>query len=1038
MNKFRWLLAVLLGVAMIPGGAIAQERGSITGILTDQSTGQPLVNAQVVVVGTRLGTLSNQQGRFLITGVEAGTYTIEASLLGYKQIRREVTVGAGPVVANLELEVDILRLDELVVVGYGVEKRRNVTGAVGSLKPEAVQELPSPAVEQVLQGRISGVQVSQNSGVPGSAISVRVRGSSSISAGNQPLYVIDGVPMTQGSFSGLDGTMGGQSIDALADLNPNEIESIEVLKDASAAAIYGSRASNGVVLVTTKRGAAKERADIQFNAYYGTQRDWKRVEFLNTDQYIEINNESLRNAGIHPNWFGYRGTTPESGVDYVDEIEPGVYTNWLDQVLRSAPISSMTGSIAGGTDRVRYYVSGSHFNQDGIVEGYGYERLNGRVNLDYSATDRLSLGTNVALARSVTLRSRGDNTIFGPFANAIANPPFQTVYDADGSYTDTDYSNPVGLAKENKAEERGVRILGNAFARYSLLPWLGARVSVGLDQLALRSRLYDSPVVGIGAGSNGSAEAADAFANKVTYEGTVDWLRDLDERHSISGVVGMSYEENSTERTRVIGQQFPTPYFRYLTSAAEITGGSSSLTSWSLMSYFTRLSYTLDDRYTLTFNVRTDGSSRFGKDTRYGIFPSGSFLWRVGDEAFLQDQNVIRNLALRVSYGRTGNQFGIGDFAALGLIQGGQNYGGKPGFAPTQLPNPDLKWETTDQFNIGTDFSVLSDRLSLNIDYYNKKTNDLLIARPIPSTSGFTTHTSNVGAMENRGFELAANAQVLQGGQDGLSWTVSANVAKNKNEVTALYNNEPIPAGFASRAMVGQPLGVFYGYKTDGIFRDQAAVDAHATQSGAAPGDIRFKDVNGRDADGKLTGKPDGQINDDDRTVIGSPWPDYVGGVTNTFSFRGIDLSAFVQFSQGNQIYNANRIYQDAWGTFDNNTTRALDRWTPENPDATQPRAHYYDPNNNARDSDRFVEDGSYLRLKNVVLGYTLPRTAAGRLGFQKLRLYVQGQNLLTATKYSGFDPEVNYGGEASITRGTDFYTLPQARSVTFGVNIGF
>jgi TonB-linked SusC/RagA family outer membrane protein len=1029
MKQFRWLLAVVLGVALLPAGAVAQERGSITGLLTDQSSGQPLVNVQVAVVGARLGALSNQQGRFLITGVEAGTYTIEATLLGYKQVRREVTVGAGPAVVNIEMEVDILRLDELVVVGYGVEKRRNVAGAVGSLKPEAAMEMPTPAVEQVLQGRVSGVQVSQNSGVPGSAISVRIRGSSSITAGNQPLYVIDGVPMTQGNFSALG--YGGQAVDALADLNPNEIESIEVLKDASAAAIYGSRASNGVVLVTTKRGAAKERADIQFNAYYGTQRDWKRVDFLNTDQYIELQNEARRNAvtGAHPNYFGYKGTTPESGTPYAVEIEPGAYTNWLDQVLRSAPISSMTGSIAGGTDRARYFVSGSHFNQDGIVQGYGYERLNSRVNLDYSATDRLSLGTNVALTRSVTQRTRGDNTIYGPFANAIATRPYEPVYNEDGTYSSNSYANPVGLAKENKGEERGVRILGNAFARYSLLPWLGARASVGLDQFTLRSRRYDSPLIGPGNSTDGAAAVADAFVNKVTYEGTVDWLRDLDERHSISGVVGMSYEENTDERNWVTGQKFPSSYFRHLTSAAEITGGSSSLTSWSLMSYFTRLSYTLDDRYTLTFNVRTDGSSRFGKDTRYGVFPSGSLLWRVGDEAFLQDQGIVQNLALRLSYGRTGNQSGIGNFAARGLIEGGENYAGRPGLAPTQLANPNLKWETTDQFNIGTDFAVLGDRLSFNIDYYTKKTNDLLIARPVPTTTGYNTLTSNVGAMENKGVELAARAQILQGGAEGLNWTVDANVAKNKNEVTRLFENQPISSGFASRAMVGQPLGVFYGYVTDGIFKTQDEVAEHATQEKhTAPGDIRFKDINN-----------DGVINDDDRTVIGSPWPDYVGGITNTLNFRGFDLSAFVQFSQGNKIYNANRIYQEAYGAYlDNSTVRALQRWTPENPDATEPRAIRADPNGNTRDSDRFIEDGSYVRLKNVVFGYTLPSSAAGRLGFQRLRVYLQGQNLLTSTKYSGFDPEVNYGGETSIARGTDFYTLPQARSVTFGVNIGF
>jgi TonB-linked SusC/RagA family outer membrane protein len=1025
MKKFRWLLAVSLGIAMIPGGAIAQERGSITGILTDKSTGQPLVNAQVTVVGTRLGTLSSPQGRFLIPNVDAGTYTIEAALLGYQQTRQDVTVGAGPVEVKIEMEVDILRLDELVVVGYGVEKRRNVTGAIGSLRPEATEELPTPSVDQVLQGRLAGVQVSQNSGVPGAAISVRVRGSSSISAGNQPLYVIDGVPLTQGNFSGTNSTFGGQGIDALSDLNPNEIESIEVLKDASAAAIYGSRASNGVVLITTKRGLVQDRPDIQFNAYYGVQQDWKRVRFLDTEDYVALVNEGIRNAGIHPEYIGYEGADAGAHGRY---IEHGVSTDWIDQVLRTAPIMSMTGSIAGGTEKARYFVSGSFFDQDGIVRGTGYERLNGRLNLDYVASDRMTLGTNIALTRSVNQRTRGDNTVYGPFANAIANAPYQTVYNADGSYTNTAYANPVGLAEENSAEERGIRILGNAFANYTLLPGVTARASVGVDQLSLRSRLYDSPIVGLGVGSDGSATAADALVNKVTYVGTVRWLRDLNEMHSISGVVGTSYEDNTTERTYITGQQFPTQYFRQITSASDITSGSSSLTGWSLMSYFTRLSYSYADRYTLTFNIRSDGSSRFGKDNRFGLFPSASFLWRASEESFLQDQDVIRNLALRLSYGRTGNQFGIANFASIGLVEAGHNYAGRPGLAPVQLANPGLRWETTDQFNVGADFAVLTDRLSFGVDYYNKKTNDLLTARPIPMTTGFASLWSNVGAMENQGVELTARAEILRGAEDGLSWTADFNIAKNRNRVTELYENEPIAAGMASRAMVGQPLGVFYGYVTDGIFRDQAEVDAHARQSArTAPGDVRFKDLNN-----------DGVINDEDRVVIGSPWPEFEGGLTNTLSYGGFDLSVFTQFSYGNDIYNANRTYQEAYGaSFDNATERALDRWTPENPDATEPRAIWGDPNNNSRSSDRFIEDGSYLRLKNAVIGYSLPTSTASRLGFRSLRFYLQGQNLLTFTRYGGFDPEVNFGGDASITRGTDFYTMPQARSVTFGVNVG-
>lgn len=1025
MSKFRWLLAVIFAVATLPSGAEAQAPGTIRGQVIDQATGRALQSAQVSLVGTNRGTLTDENGRFAITGIAAGTYTVQVTYIGYKQASQQVTVGTEPVTVTIALETDILRLDELVVVGYGVEKRRNIAGAISSLQAtETVREIPAPSIDNVLQGRLAGVQVTQNSGMPGSGLSVRVRGASSISAGNQPLYVIDGVPMTQGSFSSLDGTMGGQAIDAIADLNPADIESIEVLKDASAAAIYGSRASNGVVLITTKRGQAADRPKITFDMFAGTQKDWNRVEFLNTDEYIQVYNEGIYATYGIENYFGYT----DDGVDNVEEIERGVDTDWLDEVLRTAPIYSMTGSVAGGTDKARYFVSGTAFGQEGIVKGFGYDRLSGRLNLDYAVSDKLALGTNVALTRSVTQRSRGDNTIYGPFANAIANPSIYPVYNPDGSYSTPLYANPVGLAKENEAEERSLRVLGNAFASYEALPGVTVRASVGLDQLSLRSRLYDSPIVGVAVGSSGAGRVGNAFVTKVTYEGTVNWLRDFADVHTFSGVVGTSYEKNTTERSSVIGSNFPTSYFRYLTSAAQITDGSSSLTSWALMSFFSRLSYTYGDRYTATFNIRTDGSSRFGEDNRYGVFPSASLLWRVSEESFMEDNPIFSNLAVRASYGRTGNQHGIGNFAALGLVESGSNYDDQPGLSPAQLANPELKWETTDQLNVGADFSVLDDRLAFSVDYYVKKTNDLLLNRPVPATTGFTTLTSNIGAMENRGVELAARAQLARGGADGFNWTVDFNIATNKNEVTALYNDEPIMSGFNSRVEVGQPLGFFYGYVMDGIFRDQDAVDAHGAQPGAEPGDVRFKDING-----------DGRITADDRTKIGSPWPDYVGGLTNTMSYKGFDLTVFLQYSIGNDIFNAGRIYSEAYGSyFDNHTKRALKRWTPENPDATEPRAVYGDPNGNTRISSRFVEDGSYLRVKNAVLGYTVPSSIAGKMGFSSLRVYVQAQNLFTFTDYSGFDPEVNYAGDTSVTRGVDFYTLPQPRTITAGFNIGF
>jgi TonB-dependent starch-binding outer membrane protein SusC len=1020
MSKYRWLLATLVAAALFPNPANAQQTGTVMGVVTSQETQQPIQGAQVRVAGTNLGTLTNAQGRFMIANVPQGPATVQVIFIGYRQENREVTVGPSPVELTIQMETDVLGLDELVVIGYGTERRRAVTGAVGSMRATAIEDLPTPTIDNALQGRLAGVFVTQNSGNPGSAITVRVRGSSSISAGNQPLYVIDGLPLNQGNYSLLG--YGGQTIDALADLNPDEIESIEVLKDASAAAIYGSRASNGVILITTRRGLA-DRAEINFNTYYGTQEDWRRVPMLDTPGYVEVYNDGLMNR------YGLSAGCEGQG-DFDFEYDCSINTDWLDQMFRTAPIYNMDGSIRGGSERTRYFVSGSAFNQEGIVRGFGYERLAGRLNLDYTPFERLTLGTNIGLTRGLTHRSQGDNTIYGPFANAIANPPVDPVWDEDapGGYAETLYANPVGLSIENGGTEKSVRILGNTFATYQLLPWLSGRVSVGIDQYNLHSRRYDSPIIGPYTGSGGAGWSANSYATKATYEGTLNFAQTFGDVHALSGVVGTSYEDNTDETNWVQGQGFPTEAFRYITSAAQITGGSSALTTWSMLSFFGRTTYSYADRYVATFNLRTDGSSRFGEDNRYGTFPSASFLWRASDEAFMQAQPVFSELALRVSYGRTGNQQQIGNFAARGLFGGGFNYLDVPGIAPTQLANPALRWETTDQLNVGADMAFLNNRLALNLDYYVKNTDDLLVARPVPRTTGFTSIWSNVGSMRNTGFELTTRAIWMQAPAGGFNWTTDFNISRNRNEVTALLNDEPIMSGFASRVEVGQPLGVFFGYVMDGIFQSQDEVDAHAFQTaGTRAGDVRFKDLNG-----------DGVINADDRAVIGSPWPDFEGGLTNTLTYRGVDLSAFLQFSYGNDIYNGIRTYADQFGSFwDNHTTRALDRWTPENPSNTEPRAVWGDPNSNTRTSSRFVEDGSYTRLKNVVLGYTIPADMAQRAGFRRIRAYVQGQNLITWTDYTGFDPEVNYAGNTSIVRGTDFYTLPQARTLTFGINLG-
>lgn len=1026
MIKLRWLGALLLAVGLVPGTGQAQERGSITGTVVAEGTAQPLVGVQVSVGA--LSSVTDERGRFLLPSVPLGTQTVRFSMIGYSQLTREVTVGPGPVELNVTMSTDPLRLDELVIVGYGTERRRNVAGAVSSLRAETVREISTASINEVLQGRLAGVQVAQNSGTPGAAISVRIRGSSSISGGNEPLYVIDGVPMNQGDFSRLSQiSFGGQDLDAISDLNPNEIESIEILKDASAAAIYGSRASNGVVLITTRRGQAG-RPEINFGAYWGQQEMWRRIDLLNAEQYSLIYNEGCRNRyGPTYNCAGHLAAWDLAP-------QPGVDTDWLDEVVRTAPMSSMDASVRGGTDRVRYFVSGSSLLQDGMIVGAAYRRLNGRINLDYVPLDRLTIGTNVALTRSVYDRARMDNTIYSTWSNALANPPVQPVYDENGDYYETAYANPVGMQNEAEAQERGVRILGNTFAQYQLMEGLTARASVGLDNLTLRSRSFDSPRFGPWSSSGGAAEAASSFVNKLTYEGTLNFARLFADRHSLSGVVGTSFEDNTNEGFSVQGTQFPTEYFRYITSAASVTTGTSNRSDWGMVSFFGRATYVFNDRVTTTFNIRRDGSSRFGTANRYGTFPSASVLWRIGEEPFMRNQNILSDLALRASYGFTGNQQDLGNFASRGLFGGGFNYNDQPGIAPSQMANPNLRWEKTAQLNLGTDFSVLNNRLLFAFDWYDKRTEDLLVARPVPRTTGFTSIWDNVGEMQNRGFEVSTTARFfVPSYQGGFSWNSTLNVSRNRNEVLKLYNGQPF--GGTNRVEEGFPLGFFYGYVTDGIFQSYAEIQAHARQvvhsdplRATAPGDIRFRDLNG-----------DGVINSLDREMIGSPWPDYEGGWTNTLAYRGLDMTAFVQFSQGNDVFNGFRIYADQFGSFgDNHTTRALNRWTPENPNTTEPRAVWGDPNQNTRISDRFIEDGSYVRLKNLVVGYTLPTDFAGRMGFRTARLYVQGQNLLTRTDYSGFDPEVNSTGQTAVTRGYDFYTMPQPRVMTIGVNVGF
>ncbi|WP_161890563.1 SusC/RagA family TonB-linked outer membrane protein [Pontibacter russatus] len=1040
----RILLLSFALVLVLLQQAYAQGR-TVSGTVTDQSTSQGLPGVAVIVKGTTVGTTTGADGSYMLN-VPAEGAVLVFRFIGYETVEQAISQSG---IVNVALPVDNEQLQEVVVVGYGTQERREVTGATAKVTAEELASVPVVSVDQALQGRAAGVQISQNSGTPGAGISVRVRGATSISADNQPLYVVDGVPLTTGDYSQLD--YGGQSVNAIADLNPNDIASIDILKDASAAAIYGSRAANGVVLITTKRGS-NSKTQINFNAYGGTQNMWKKPDFLEADEYKEIMVEAYVNDGILDagatfddflEWYyydNYFGLDEEGNVLRDQRDFELTNTDWVDEVTRTAAIQNYELSLSGGDAKTRYYISGNYFDQDGIVIGSEYKRYSTRLNLDHNVNDRLTFGASIQLSRSENNRIVSDNTLYGPFANSLAASPIFPVYYPDGGYTRPNYfyTNPVAEGTENDDATTSLRALGNVFARYTLTPGLALQVKGGYDALNIDERRY-TPTNYPGSFSTatgGEGTNATTTATKLLLESTLSYDKVYGEVHNVSAVIGTSVEKNDLTASYVTGKGFPGERFRYLESAARIDDGSSSLTESVLLSYFGRLNYSFRDRYLLGLNFRADGSSRFGENTRFGYFPSVSAGWRLIEEAFMADIDLLSELKLRASYGITGNQE-IGNFSYQALVTGA-NYQDLPGITLTQIPNPDLKWETTRQLNVGADIGFLNSRINLAVDYYIKKTDDLLFSRPIATQNGFASYQSNIGATENKGFELALNTVNVDGGADGINWSSDFNIAFNRNLVTELYEGQDIFYGFGGNSLVlreGEPIGTFYGFLTDGIYSTADEVPVSRQEQGAQAGDVNFRDISGPN------GEPDGILTDDDLTIIGDAQPDYVGGFTNTFRYKGLDMSVFLQFSVGGQIANPAHQYQQHLGNDyldDNMLSLVGDRWQKEGDITDVPRATVDDFNDNNRsNSSRFIYDGSYTRVKNLVLGYTVPSALTERVKLRSLRLYAQAQNLLTFTDYPGFDPEVNYAGTSNTTLGVDFYTFPQTRTITFGINLG-
>ncbi len=1013
------VLLLLAGVS--PQALVAQEQGTITGTVTNAQSGAPLAGAQVSIRGTGLGILTNEEGVFLLLNVPAGRVEVRVEYIGYSPEAQTVDVGAGQtVVLDFQMGVTAIELEELVATGYATATRREVSSAISTVRSLDLENPAVASLDAVLLGKAPGVQVTQNAGNPGNGITVRIRGSSSIEASNQPLYVVDGMPIYREDFAQLG--FQGQDLNAITGLNPEEIESVDILKDAAAAAIYGSRGSNGVVLITTKRGAVTRgeggsgQPRFQFSSSYGLQEASKKIDMMNTAEWIEY----------HAAGFRYDGYSESEIQDIWDAygINNTYDTDWQEEVMRTAPISTTTLSMSGGTGRFNYLVSGSYFDQEGIILGSSYSRGNGRMNLDFQATDRLNVSTSVSVAKESNFRIVSDNSIASAVTNAIANEPWAPVYEADGTYSGrASYANPVGIGKEDHGEALTIRTFGTVLAEYQVVPWLRASGRAGFDVLDLREERYNSPLIlwGSGHGRDGRMTIANNQGRKTLLEGYLTADRSYG-THDFTVTAGGSVERNTREQQYLRTDGFTSTELQYPTNAALVSGYDGTRWDHNLMSAFGRATWGWGNRLVVNGSLRTDGSSRFGPNSKWGTFPAASVAWFVGNETFMGDQDLITDLKLRLSWGKTGNE-SIGNFKYLGLYDT-SNYGKYPGSAPDGIPNPDLAWEKTTEWNIGLDFSILSDRLGVVAELYKKETDDLLLDRPVTSTSGFTEVTANVGAIENRGWELSLRTVNMRADRPGsLEWTTDFSITHNENEVTKLYSPDPNlpgePFGGTNRVEEGHPIGEFYMYHFEGVDPET--------------GKGLFTDL---DADGNRIGTTTSPSSSD-RMFVGTPHPKYYGGFRNRLRWAGFDLMAFFQYATGHKIRNGMRTYSDDGGYYwDNKFADALvDYWTPDNPNASKPAPSSSGRTGYRYNSDRRLEDASHVRLQEVTLGFTLPDRLAAAVRAQQVRLYLTGRNLYTWSDYTGYAPDVHSGGSSSGASflAWDFYTYPLARTFTFG-----
>jgi TonB-linked SusC/RagA family outer membrane protein len=1013
----------------------AQNR--ITGKVTDKD-GTPIPGVTITIKSTKTASVTGPDGTYAISA--PANSTLVFSSVGYQTV--EMAANTSPV--NVSMTTTNNSLSEVVVVGYGSRAKRDVTGSIAKVSGKDIANTPTTSFESAVQGRAAGVFVQQQNGKLGQGINIRIRGASSISAGNEPLYVVDGVPIISSDLSS-----NGAPTDALSDLNMNDIESIDILKDASAAAIYGSRASNGVVLITTKKGKAGT-SKIDFSYFTGFQKPTHTVEFLNAQQYVQLFEQAAIGAGKQDYLLD-----PGSYVDVNDAIAQEqafvesrfkrysagnddwktgkVNTNWEDQAFQNAPISQYDLNFSGGNEKTRYYASGQYLDQKGIMVGNNYKRYSGRLNFEHQVKDWLNIGMNMSYARSQNDRLSNDDQFSTPL-QIVALSPITPIIDPrtgllSGSLDlntgnpNTNfpvYYNPL-LSVDNAFYKTNVnRTIGNVFGNFNIVKGLTFRTELGMDQLnqteeAYRGRLT-ARVEGV---PNGYGYYITTQVLNINTNNYFHYNNIFGSVHNLDLTGGMSFEKGTTAGSEADAQDFPSDSYKKLSSGAKKIQATSSSTEHDLLSYFLRANYKFNDKYLVALSGRYDGSSRFGANHRYGFFPAGSVGWILTKERFLENVQWLNFLKVKASYGLTGNQE-IPDFAAKGLYSGGAAYGGQAGQTPVQLANPDLKWESTRAADLGFEASIIKNRISLEFDVYERLTKDLLLNQQVPGTSGFATQFKNVGNLTNKGYEITLNTTNVS--TKNFRWTTNINFSANRNKITNLGGQ--LLGDDQNKAMEGQPLGVF-------VAREYAGVDP-------ANGDALYY-KNTLLANGKRDRSTTNNYNDAEDVVIGNPNPDFIYGFSNNFTFKGFDLDVLLQGVHGNQIYAGGGQYMSASASngFDNQTVDQLRAWKKPGDITDIPEARLFYANG-TDPSSRYISDGSYLRVKSVVLGYNLPSKLLRKAKIERVRIYARAQNLFTFTKYKGWDPEVTTDWMVSnINQGIDFYSAPQIKSIVFGINVG-